>query len=102
VSPQEPVTAYVVADVEWHDEVQHAIESKDFLQILERFGGRFLVSSKNSETVEGRMKFRTLVILEFPSKHAFRLWYDSREYAPIKAIRLNFADTNAVVADTEG
>ncbi len=92
--------AYVVADVQWHDEVQHAKESEDFLQILERFGGRFLVSSKNPETVEGRMKFRTLVILEFPSKQAFRSWYDSKEYATNKSIRLKFADTNAVVADT--
>jgi len=94
--------AYVIADVEWHDEVQHAKESKDFFQILAKFDGRFLVSTKNSEVVEGRMKFRTLVLLEFPSKQAFRNWYDSKEYAANKAIRLKFADTNAVVADTEG
>ena len=48
------------------------------------------------------MKFRTLVMLEFRNKKAFRNWYDSKEYAANKAIRLKFADTNAVVADTEG
>jgi len=92
----------VIADVEWRDEVQHAKESEDFVQILEKFGGRFLVSTKNPEVVEGRMKFRTLVMLEFRNKKAFRNWYDSKEYAANKAIRLKFADTNAVVADTEG
>ena len=29
------MTAYVIADVEWRDEVQHAKESEDFVQILE-------------------------------------------------------------------
>jgi len=96
------MTAYVIADIEWHDEVQHAKESEDFFQILEKFGGRFLVSSKNPEVIEGRMKFRTLVILEFPSKQAFRDWYDSKDYAANKAIRMKFADTNGIVVDTEG
>jgi len=90
---------YVVADVEWHDEVQHAKEAENFVQILEKYGGRFLVASKDAKVIEGRWKPCTLVILKFPTEKAFQAWYGSKEYAPLLAIRLNFADTNGVVVE---
>jgi uncharacterized protein (DUF1330 family) len=91
--------AYVVADVEWHDEVQHAKEAENFYQILEKYGGEFMVGTKDVKVYEGRWKPRTLVILKFPDMKALQAWYNSKEYAPLLAIRLKYADTNAVAVD---
>ena len=93
--------AYVIADVVWHDESQHAIESENFLPVLEKFGGKFLAASSNPEVLEGDWKFRRIVILEFPTMKAFHEWYRSPEYAPMLAIRLKHATTNAVLVDSE-
>lgn len=50
--------------------------------------GRYLVIGGRPETVEGHWKPEFPVILEFPSMEAARRWYDSPEYAPLKALRL--------------
>jgi uncharacterized protein (DUF1330 family) len=92
--------AYVVADVEWHDEAQHSKEAEIFGQILEKYGGKFLVGTKRIKVIEGKWKPRTLVILEFPTMEAFQAWYDSKEYAPLLAIRLKYADTDGVVVES--
>jgi len=85
--------------LEWHDEAQHAKEAKDFSQVLGKYGGKFLVSSKDVKIMEGQWKPRTLVILKFLTMGAFQTWYRSKEYAPLLAIRLKFADTNGVVVE---
>ncbi len=91
--------AYVVADLEWHDEAQHAKESENFVQILEKYGGKLLVASSDVKVIEGLWKPRRLVIIKFPTVEAFQGWYGSEDYAPLLAIRLRFADTNGVVVE---
>jgi uncharacterized protein (DUF1330 family) len=91
--------AYVVADVEWHDEVQHAKEAENFVQILEKYGGKFLAGTKEIKVFEGKWKPRHLVILEFPTMEALQSWYDSKDYAPLLALRLKYAETDAVAVE---
>jgi uncharacterized protein (DUF1330 family) len=93
--------AYAVADVEWHDEAQHAKEAENFFQFLKKYGGEFLVASKDVKVFEGRWKPRTLIIIKFPNMKALRAWYDSKEYAPLLAIRRKYADSNAVAVETK-
>lgn len=93
--------AYAIADVEWHDETQHAKEAENFFQILEKYGGEFLVASNDVKVFEGRWKPRTLIIIKFPDMKALQAWYDSKEYAPLLAMRLKYADSNAVAVETK-
>jgi uncharacterized protein (DUF1330 family) len=94
--------AYLVADVEWHDDAALEKYGEGHSELLAKHGGEILVASQNVEIVEGKWRPRLLVIFKFPSKEDFHAWYSSTEYAPRLAIRLKHADSNvAVVTDTE-
>jgi uncharacterized protein (DUF1330 family) len=55
--------------------------------LVERFGGRYLARGGKYEVLEGDWEPHRLVVLEFPDMESLKAWYDSPEYAPIKAIR---------------
>ena len=94
--------AYMVADVEWHDEAALKKYVEGHSELLAKFGGEILAASKDIDIVEGDWKFRQLVIFKFPSKKNFRAWYTSKEYAPRLALRLKHADGKiAVIGDPE-
>ena len=93
------MTAYLVADVEWHDAEELEKYSKGHSQLLAKYGGRILIGSRDIEVVEGEWKPRLLVIFEFPDRKAFHSWYESSEYAPQLARRRKYADSNVVVAE---
>jgi len=86
--------AYMVADVEWHDDAASKKYGVGHSELLAKYGGEILAVSDDVEIVEGSWKPRTLVIFRFPSKRDFHAWYSSTEYAPRLAIRLKHADTN--------
>jgi len=94
--------AYMVADVEWHDDAALAKYVEGHSELLANHGGEILVASEDVEIIEGNWKPRQLVIFKFPSKKDFHAWYSSTEYAPRLAIRLEHASSNvAIVGDTE-
>ena len=51
-------------------------------------GGRILGFDEAAEAIEGEVDHPRTVILEFPSKEAFRAWYDSADYQAILPLRL--------------
>ena len=52
-------------------------------------GGRILGFDESPEVVEGELDLPRTVILEFPSREAFRAWYDSADYQAILPLRLD-------------
>ena len=94
--------AYMVADVEWHDDAALKKYVEGHSELLAKYGGEILAGSTDVEIIEGSWKFRLLVIFRFPSKKDFHAWYSSKEYAPRLAIRLKHADSNvALIGDPE-
>ena len=94
--------AYMVADIDWHDDAALAKYVEGHSELLAKYGGEILVAAEDVETIEGNWKPRLLVIFKFPSKKDFQAWYSSTEYAPRLAIRLKNADSNvAIVSDPE-
>ncbi|MGC2289436.1 MAG: DUF1330 domain-containing protein [Thermoplasmata archaeon] len=94
--------AYMVADVEWHDDAALAKYVEGHSDLLAKHGGEILAASDDVEVMEGNWKPRLLVIFKFPAKKDFHAWYNSAEYAPRLAIRLKHADSNvAVISDPE-
>ena len=49
--------------------------------------------------LEGDWEPQRLVILEFESMERLREWYDSPEYAPLKQLRGEVADSQLVVVE---
>lgn len=66
--------------------------------ILEKYGGKFLVRAGHSEIVEGNPKERNAII-EFPSySKALECWY-SAEYQEVKKIREGAAEVDVVIIE---
>jgi uncharacterized protein (DUF1330 family) len=81
------MTAYVIADIDIHDQDAYREYSALVPDTLRPYGGRFLVRGGAFETLEGDWRPRRVVVLEFPSAGHARRWYGSQEYAEPLAIR---------------
>ena len=76
------------------------------LQFAEKSGIAIEVVQRNDfdddempEVVEGEVKQPRTVILEFPSREAFRAWYDSDAYQAILPLRLESAPSTLIVVN---
>lgn len=58
------------------------------MPLIARYGGRYLIRGGEVQELEGHLGLKRLIVLEFPSLEAARAFYDSPEYQPVKAIRL--------------
>ena len=87
---------YCVVDVGVTDREQMAQYSRRASDIVLRYRGRYLARSPNVATIEGDWHPTFVAILEFPDSAAFQRFYDSADYAPLKAIRLRAATANVI------
>lgn len=62
-------------------------------------GGRILGFDESPEVVEGEIDHPRTVILEFPSREAFRAWYDSDGYQAILPLRLQSTPGSLIVVN---
>ena len=90
------MTAYVIADIDVHDQEAYLEYAALVPGTLEPHGGRFLVRGGAHKTLEGDWQPRRVVVLEFPSADAARRWYGSQEYATAMAMRQR-ASTGSLV-----
>jgi uncharacterized protein (DUF1330 family) len=81
------MSAYLIADVEVHDQNVYADYRRQVLPLVEKHGGRFIVRGGAHEALEGEWKPRRLVIIEFPDMTALQAWYRSPQYAKLIALR---------------
>ncbi|MGK9171137.1 DUF1330 domain-containing protein [Inquilinus limosus] len=79
--------AYLIADTHVTNSDQYEEYKRHAAPLIERFGGRYLARGGKHEVLEGDWEPHRLVVLEFPDVASLKAWYDSAEYAPIKAIR---------------
>ena len=92
--------AYVIADIEVTDSVGYDEYRKGVPATIAAYGGNYLARGGTIEKLEGPWLPKRCVILEFPSMAQFQLWWDSPEYAPLKALRQRTTRSSLVV--TEG
>jgi uncharacterized protein (DUF1330 family) len=68
---------------------------------VKQHGGRYLVVGGQFDVVEGDWQPTFPVIIEFPSLEQAHAWYDSADYAELKALRLAASAANAVFIEGE-
>jgi len=90
---------YVIANVSVEDAAGYEGYRSQTAAIIEKYGGRFLVRGGAIEVKEGEPGIARLVILEFPSVEAARIFYDSPEYQAVLPIRLDTANSTLVIAE---
>ena len=93
------MAAYVIADVEIHDNALFDEYRKLVPATVERYGGKFLVRGGAVDSKEGGWNPKRLVVLEFASADQARKWYASPEYAPALAMRLKAAKAKMVIVE---
>jgi len=93
------MAAYVIANVRVTDPDRYPDYIGRVSQTIERHGGRYLARGGEVEVLEGDWEPQRLIILEFESMERLREFYDSPEYAPLKRLRHEAADTQFVVVE---
>ena len=93
------MAAYAVVNVRVTDPHRYPEYIGRVSQTIERHGGRYLARGGEVEVLEGDWEPQRRVILEFESMERFRQFYDSAEYAPLKRLRHEAADTQFVVVE---
>ena len=79
--------AYVIADVRQALDQEALVEyRRGNTEAVIRHGGRFVVRGGEMELLEGEWDTRRIVMMEFPDMAAARGWYESDDYAPLKAL----------------
>ncbi len=71
------------------------------LATVKRYVGKYVLVGGKCDIVEGNWCTTFPVLIEFPSLEAAHSWYNSQEYAPLKALRLVGTKYNAVFMESE-
>lgn len=90
---------YLIANIEVHDAAVYDQYREKVPPIIAQYGGRYIVRGGTLEAVEGALPLKRLVVLEFPSLDAARRFYNSKEYEPVKALRLASTKSDIVLVD---
>lgn len=93
------MAAYLHADLEVTDPVLYEQYRAQVPAIIAAHGGRYLVRGGATCLLEGDTSPQRQVILEFPDMAALRAFYDSPEYAPLKALRQRAARGSLTAID---
>ena len=93
------MAAYVIANIEAIDPRAYPSRPESAAETIERYGGRYLVRNGKSELREGDWSLGRLIVIEFDSIEQAKRWYDSPEYAPVKALRLAHAHSQVIFVE---
>ena len=88
---------YLIANLDIQDQPTFQRYREQVLPLIARYGGRYIIRGGEVEELEGHLGLRRLIVLEFPSVEAARAFYDSPEYQPVKAIRLQSASSDVAL-----
>lgn len=95
------MAAYLIGNVEIHDDDTIDEYRRRALPLVEKFGGKALVIDATPVYFEGNWIPRNMILLEFPSMSAIRGLLSSGEYAPLATMRQASAHTDLVAFSAE-
>jgi uncharacterized protein (DUF1330 family) len=93
------MAAYLIVDIDIHNAAGLEEYRKQVPATVTEYGGRFIVRGGTFERLEGDWQPKRLVLLEFPSVEQAKRWYDSEEYRPLKAMRLEASNSNLILVE---
>ena len=94
------MTAYLIVDTKINDKEAYEEYKIRAKPIVESFGGKYLVRGGYTTVSENELWTPTrLVVVRFPSREAAENFLSCDEYAPVKAIRHNHAQSTMTIVD---
>ena len=91
------MAAYLIVDIAVRDEQTYATYRARVSDQIRQYGGEYLVRGGKLETLEGDWTPKRIVIVRFDSIAAARRWWESEDYAELKAIRQASTETKMIV-----
>ena len=88
---------YVIAQLKVTNPENYKEYVNKVTEVVQKFGGEFLVRNGEYQCVEGETKFPRIVVIKFPSYEKALKWYNSDEYKPVKQIRLNNSEGSNII-----
>ena len=67
--------------------------------IAEKYGGEYIVRGGTNKVIEGNWQYPRTVVIKFTSYEKALEFYNSDEYKPIKKIRLENSESNAIIIE---
>jgi len=93
------MTAYVILDIDVHNLEGYEDYKKLSPAAVAAYGGKFVVRGGKTETLEGDWSPKRLVVLQFESAETAKAWINSEEYREARALRHQYATSQAIVVD---
>ena len=93
------MTAYVILDIDVHNPEGYEDYKKLSPAAVAAYGGKFIVRGGKAETLEGNWSPTRLVVLQFENAETAKAWINSEEYREARALRHQYATSQAVVVD---
>lgn len=94
------MSAYLIAQLKVTDPDAFERYRTKVPDVIERYGGRYLVRGGATDVLEGALPMPRLVVIAFPSMADAKRFYDSPDYQDI--IGLRTAASEGVVTLVEG
>ena len=92
--------AYVLVDTKISNNENYEIYKSKAKPIAERFGGKYLTRGGEMDVVQSDLWSPTrLVLVEFPSIEKARAFHSSEDYADVKKIRIENAESTLVILE---
>ena len=85
-------SGYVIAQIKVTNQEKYKEYVEKVTSIVEKFDGEYLIRNGEHQVVEGESNFPRIVLLKFPSYERAIEWYNSKEYEPVKKIRMDYSD----------
>ena len=93
------MSVYIIVDLDVTDPEKFAKYREQVSPLIEAYGGKYIVRGGEHEVLEGDWNPTRLVVLEFESAEAAKKFWDSDDYAPVKKMRHESAQSNIVLVE---
>ena len=93
------MTAYIIADIDVHDEENYQEYVRLAPAHIERHGGTYRIRGGNAEACEGDWCPTRFVVIEFPSKEQALALLNDSDYQEIAHIRRTSTTSRLIIAD---
>ena len=88
---------YVIAQLKVTNPENYKEYVEKVPNVIKKYGGEYLARGGDYQVVEGEDNFPRIVIIKFPTYKKALKWYTTKEYKPVKNIRLQNSEGSNVI-----
>ena len=91
------MSGYIIAQINVKNIENYQEYLKKVTAIAKKFNGEYIIRAGNFEIMEGAWPFKRNVVIKFPTIDKAKDFYNSKEYEPVKKIRIENSESNLII-----